>query len=149
MNNLITIFQNYCTAKGWEYHYGNQYTLNLIDTRGEMTLPCNDKIYFLNELNEESFVTTSAGQTKETLNVGRFLLVVHSDFDKSFYNEKNDLENSRYKDNIEPLRIKVIEFINSFVCTDTEIRNFKMIPVINQKDINFDGWLINYNIVTK
>ena len=148
MENVISIFSKYCATKNWEYHYGTSTILNLIDTGSNYQL--NEKsIYFLNTLNREEPVLNSIGNIDRLRNTGSFLFAVKADLDKSFYNEKGQLETSKYVEYIEPLRQHLYQMVKDFVCSDVSIVSFNLFPAIDEKDINFDGWLVNYVIETK
>jgi hypothetical protein len=148
MDNVIKLFSDYCETKEWVYHYGTSTMLNLIDTGSGFELDA-DKIYFLNTLNREEPVFNSIGNVTKIKNTGSFLFAVKSDLDKSFYNEKGQLLTSKYVKYIEPLRLHLYQLIKDIACTDNSITSFSMFPAIDEKDINFDGWLINYVIETE
>jgi hypothetical protein len=132
---IISFFKQFCTAKGFSYHYGNQAVLNLIDSENEFT---GDKVYFLHDLNRESMVPNRYGRLERVTHTGGFMLVVPSDMDDTFKN--------KYSNNIEPLRTHLVELLRDIGCSSFIVDRFDLLPIYDAKDINFDGWAVNYQI---
>lgn len=144
IQDLVTIIDNYCVANDINYHYGTQKILNLIDRSDEFT---GSGTYFLHDINRVESLFTSIGKVRATRNTGQFMLVIPNALDEQFYNESNSENDSKYKDLIQPLTDWLNAFQNSFACSSVvSIQTFSRIPVTDVKDINFDGWLVNYVI---
>ena len=131
----MKIFEDFCTAEELTYHYGTQNVLNIIDRRNDFTGQC---VYFLHDINRETPILTELGRIQAISHSGKFMIVVPSDFDKQF--------EDKIKDNVEPLRIYLQKLLSKIACSDNTVRRFSYIPVVDVKDINFDGWLVDYQI---
>ena len=144
IQDLVTIIDNYCVANDTKYHYGTQKILNLIDRSDDFT---GSGTYFLHDINRVESLFTNIGKVRATRNTGQFMLVVPNVLDEQFYNESNVDNDSKYKDLIQPLTDWLNDFQNSFACSSiVTIQTFSRIPVTDVKDVNFDGWLVNYVI---
>lgn len=144
IQDLVTIIDNYCVANDTKYHYGTQKILNLIDRSDDFT---GSGTYFLHDINRVESLFTNIGKVRATRNTGQFMLVIPNVLDEQFYNESNVDNDSKYKDLIQPLTDWLNDFQNSFACSSiVTIQTFSRIPVTDVKDVNFDGWLVNYVI---
>lgn len=144
IQDLVTIIDNYCVANDTKYHYGTQKILNLIDRSDDFT---GSGTYFLHDINRVESLFTNIGKVRATRNTGQFMFVIPNVLDEQFYNESNVDNDSKYKDLIQPLTDWLNDFQNSFACSSiVTIQTFSRIPVTDVKDVNFDGWLVNYVI---
>lgn len=147
MTNWVRVLEKYCSDNQIEYHYGTRNVVNLIDTSSQFTGEQNGLIYLLHDLDKKDPVYNT---TKTNINghyhSGKMMLVVKSDLDKAFFNEKYNQLLSKYTENIEPLEIVLLDLQKYYGCKDVEFLTFSQIPISNQLDINFDGWLINYRV---
>ena len=138
MKDIVEIFKDYCTLKGFEYHYGNKNVLNIIDTMPNYTGLIDDLIYFLHE-DRKGFIDKANSISSQSLTwSGKFFLVKKSDLNNSFEN--------KYLTNIKPL-INVFQQIEKhYSCTEIEIIEFSFIDVTDAFDENMDGILCDYKI---
>lgn len=132
----MILFKNYCTANNITYRYGTQNVLNLIDRRNDFT---GTGIYFLHDLNRETAQLTNMGREDGVIHSGKFMLVVPSDIDLDF--------ETKMTVNVEPLRVHLRGLLSSIACTNSMVNRFSFIPIVDFKDVNFDGWVVDYQIL--
>lgn len=143
MRDFTRILKDYCDNNNISYHYGRKDSLNLL--RSELEV---GKVYMLHEASpRRSVMNSTKTQIIGYEFIGKFFLVVNSNIDQHYFNEKGGADvDSKYTQNIEPL-LNLQETIgNSFGCSDLEINQWECIDVVNVLDANKDGLLVTYNV---
>lgn len=146
MKDFTRILQEYCDANSISYHYGRTSNLNLL---GSDLL--DGQVYMLHEASpRRAIMNTTKTLIEKYEFIGKFFLVVKSDFDQHYFNEKDGAEvDSKYVANIEPL-LNLFESIgnNLLGCGDYEVNQWECIDVVNVLDVNKDGVLVTYNVTS-
>lgn len=141
MTDIVRIFQDYATNKGWVYDYGSQYAINLIE-QGYTWTGLESTIYFLHEFRRGSRIDNNTMKYD-----GTFYLLVHSDMNQNFFSEVGTVAEGKYENNIEPLVTDVYNsFWNDFYCSQMEVLSTNFIDVTNFLDANTDGIKIDYSV---
>lgn len=145
MRDFTRILQDYCNDNNISYHYGRMSNLNLL--RSDLI---DGQIYLLHEASpRRAIMNTTNTQIDRFEFVGKFFLVVKSNLDQHYFNEKQGNEpESKYTANIEPLLNLFTGLGNYFGCTDLEINQWECIDVVNVLDVNKDGVLVTYNVTS-
>lgn len=143
MKDFTRTLQEYCTANSISYHYGRKANLNLLQSDLD-----EGKVYMLHEASpRRSNLNTTKTLIESFTFVGKFFLMVKSNIDMPYFNEKQaDDSTSKYTTNIEPLLNTFQDIGNSFGCTDFEIEQWEAIDVVNVFDANRDGILVTYTV---
>ena len=148
MTNFVRILEKYCIDNGIEYQYGSRNVTNILDTAQSHTGLVEGLIYFLHDIDtKEANYNSTKTNIKGHTHSGRLMIVVKSNLDQPFFNEKYLPLLSKYTLNIEPLETVLYDFQVSYGCQNLEFQQFRQMPIINQLDTNFDGWLINYKVL--
>ena len=138
MKDIVEIFKDYCTLKGFEYHYGSKNVNNILDTRVNYTGLKDDLIYFLHDY-RKGFIDESNSISSQSFTwSGSFFLVKKSDLNDSFEN--------KYLKNIKPLIYVLQQIEKHYSCTEIKIIEFSFIDVTDAFDVNMDGILCDYKI---
>lgn len=129
---MYEFLKNIAEDNNWVFEYSRSDYQNLYD---EMT---NDEVHlFVDPITTDSNFSESGFQEKTYS--GKMMILVGSDIDEDYQ--------TKYDENIKPLIDGALQIlIDTLVCADAEINQFKTTEVINLFDFNLDGILINYNI---
>lgn len=148
MTDFVRILQQYATAKGWIYSYGRKSNLNLLAATTDLE---NQKIYLLHEASPRKPQKNATGTgIQSILFTGYFFLMVKSEQDMPYFNEKhNDEAQSKYSLYIEPLLQEYLGMMKSFMCDDMDVKVFEAIDTVNLFDENRDGILVTYQVEIK
>ncbi len=145
MIDIVRIFENISIQREYQFHYGNESNLNLIDPNVHNQNLDIDKAHVL------MFPPTRGGYNfkKGFRNYkGMFLLVLPDSFAQDYYNNSQSVETKdKFSYRIEPL----IDACNKFerdlyFCEGFEILDFNSVEVVDLLDANFSGLRINYSL---
>lgn len=134
--------EQYCQQNGWHFEYGRSDFHNL-EVRDDNALfylfldPITQEIKF-NEYNQATNYTEQ----------GRFLLVMHSDFDRVYHSQQsNDPAQGKYEKYIRPCKQALLGLLQGLTCLP-EVTPLKwtITEVINLLDNNFDGVLVEFTL---
>jgi hypothetical protein len=147
MRDFTRILQDYCSANNISYHYGRMSNLNLL--RSDLV---DGQVYLLHEASpRRAIMNTTKTLIEKYEFVGKFFLVVKSNLDQHYFNEKQGAESeSKYEANIEPL-LNLFESIGNTLLgcgDDYEVNQWECIDVVNVLDVNKDGVLVTYNVTS-
>jgi len=144
MTDLVGILETHAATLGWSFSYGNKANQNLL--RSNLTL--TDKYMLLDPITRVKSKSEFGGTGEVTFS-GSFMLVVKSNLDNVYHNQKEVVATSgKYKSNIEPLLTQVELLENLLDCSQYEITGWSIIDVINQLDANLDGIIVTFSIKT-
>ena len=138
MKDIVRIFEEYATAKSYEYHYGDKAVLNIIDTNINYTGLIDGIIYFLHEYRKGSINKGQSVISQSMDYTGKFFLVKKSNL--------NQIHDEKYVQNIEPLIQAFAQMENYFGCTNIDIQELNFIDVTDVLDENMDGILVEYKV---
>jgi len=146
MSDFVQILEQHATTLGWGFSYGNAANRNLF--RSDSIV---DKIYLLLDPVTRSHVGSSTGGIGETTFSGSFMVVVKSNLDNNYHNQKGqDKTQGKYEKNILPLLTSLGSLKSLIDCSDYEILpgGWVVIDAINALDANMDGVIITYGVKT-
>lgn len=140
MADLVRILETYCNANDIVYSYGSKSHLNLLEGREELT---EDKVHLLLfPVRRGQFNRDSASRLVN----GSFFYVMPDNFDRHYFNERNQSVNeSKYALKIEPLitYLTAIElYLNS--CAELDVLNFESVEAIDVLEANLTGFFVTY-----
>lgn len=137
--DIVKYIEQEVETLNWIFSYGNTANQNLIE--GEKDL---DGIYFLLDpvITDEPDVSEFGGDGDVTHEL-RFLLLVQSDLDNVYFEQKGQLEgNGKYEKNILPLKTKLKLFKDVIDCSIYERSGWRQIEGIDMLGTNFDGIIV-------
>lgn len=137
--DIVKYIEQEVKALGWVFSYGNAANQNLIESEKDI-----DKIYFLLDpvITDEPNVSEFGGDGDITYSL-RFLLLVQSDLDNVYFEQKNQLEGEgKYEKNILPLKTDLKEFKDVIDCSVYERSGWRILEGINMLSTNFDGLIV-------
>ena len=140
MTDIVRIFENYSSNKGYVYDYGKQAVLNLLDTGSQWTGE-QDTIYFLHEFRRGSRVDNNTMRYD-----GTFYLVSHSTINQNFFQEVGTQAEGKYQTNIEPLINAFDAIWDFYYCTQLEVISTNFIDVTDFLSANTDGIKVDYSV---
>ena len=141
MTDIVRIFETYAQNAGYEYLYGRDKVINLLDTSQSWT-GLSDTIYFLHEFRRGERVDNN--KMKYT---GTFYFVLHSNINQGFWDEATDtVAEGKYAQNIEPFVNAYGALWNSYYCTQMEVLSTNFIDVTDFLDANLDGIKVDYSV---
>lgn len=141
-NDIVDIFQDYANTLEWFFSYGNDENKNLIYS----DLDTSKKYLLLDPVRRKKAFSEFGGSGISNYS-GRFLLVVKSNIDQSYYKNEDGVLSGKYIENIKPLINTEITKLEDLInCSDYRIDNWDLIDVSNLFDINLDGILVNFSI---
>lgn len=145
MTDLVDIFRGYAEGLGWLFSYGNSANRNLIVSN----LIVEQK-YFLLDTITRSKSNSEFGGTGEITFSGSFMLVVKSDLDNVYDNQKQqDRIKGKYTKNIKPLlETDLVLFENLVNCSQYEITSWSIVDAVNALDLNTDGVVVTFTVKT-
>ena len=145
MTDLVDIFRGYAEGLGWLFSYGNSANINLI--RSDLT--AGQKYFLLDTITRVKTKSEFGGTGEVTFN-GSFMLVVKSNLDNVYDNQKGqDKTDGKYQKNIKPLiETDLVLFEDLIDCSDYEITSWSMIDGINLLDVNMDGVIVTFTVKT-
>lgn len=131
---MYEIFKDICNIKGWDFHYARKDYQNLFRNEEDLQKvfffldPVNEDVNF-NSLNVISSVTYS----------GYFFVGMSSMLQQNY--------NDKYQNTIKGLKEMLKTLISdSLPCLELNINNWKCTEIVDTKDANLDGVVVNYNI---
>lgn len=146
MVDFVEILEGHATALGWKFGYGNAANKNLLQSNsvaGEISL--------LLDPVTRSHVGSENGGIGETTFTGSFMVLVKSNLDNVYHNQKNkDKTNGKYEKNIKPL-LEALSSLKSLIdCSDIEINTggWVVVDAVNALDANMDGIIVTYSVKT-
>lgn len=142
MKDITRVFEQWSEAQGFQYEYGQNANLNLLNSLEE------NKVYFLhNENRRRPRTSQTTGFGTGYSFSGNFFLVVQSDLDMPYYKEmQQDNCENKYEKNIEPLLKFIDDFVNFFACSEYTINSLEVIDITDLLDFNADGLVVTYAI---
>ena len=144
MIDFVKILEDHATTLGWQFSYGNKANQNLL-----ISDKVSDRIYLiLDPVTRVKAKSENGGIGEITFN-GSFLLLVKSNLDNVYHNQKNkDKTEGKYEKNIKPL-LDGLESLESLIdCSDVQILSWSVIDAINVFDANTDGIIVTYSTKT-
>ena len=146
MTDVVRIFENFSTEKGYKFTYGRKSVLNLFDG-GDLFDGALDNIYFLLEYRKgKPQKNTSGTTTKSIVYEGLFYLVKHSDLDQNFFDEVGTQAEGKYTTNIEPLLQILVGLDKHFGCSLNTYETIMFDDVTDFLDANCDGIMVNFKM---
>ena len=143
--DLVRVLETYCEANNIEFMYGSKSHLNLLES--EIT---GEKVHLLLFPVRRSTETNDYNTAiKANVYKGNFFLVVASNLDQHYFNEKEQpQETSKYTKNIEPLitKWKALENYLLGCVGELEVTQWESIDAIDVLDANKDGLWCTYSI---
>lgn len=134
-------FQEIATEHNWYFDYGRKDFHNL------ETAPNGQEFYLFLDPIEETKKFDDFSNEENTTYSGRFLLVLKSDFDRTYNDQsKNNEDEGKYQLYIKRCKEELKKIPQAFMCDDIYIKQWKIYEVINELSDNFDGVLVNYVI---
>ena len=146
MTDFVQILEDHATSLGWGFSYGNAANTNLF--RSDSIV---DKIYLLLDPVTRSHVGSINGGIGETTFSGSFMLLVKSNLDNNYHNQKGqDKSSGKYEKNILPLLDSLGSLKSLIDCSDVEILSggWVVVDAINALDANMDGVIVTYSVKT-
>lgn len=143
MADLVRVFETYCNDNNIEFRYGSKSHLNLLESDIDPT-----KVYLLLFPVRRKNQTGSLGvKIKDNTYSGNFFLVVGSNYDLHYFNEREqDESTSKFTVNIEPLITTFKALGNYLACQELELNQWDNIDAIDVLDANKDGLWCTYQI---
>jgi len=144
--DFVQILEQHATALGWGFSYGNAANRNLF--RSDSIV---GEIYLLLDPVTRSHVGSINGGIGETTFSGQFMVVVKSNLDNNYHNQKGqDKTTGKYEKNILPLLTSLGSLKSLIDCSDYEIlpSGWVVIDAINALDANMDGVIVTYGVKT-
>lgn len=142
MTDLVEIIENHCTNLNWYFSYGNKSNQNLLQSdrvEGQVYL-------LLDPITREKAKGEYGGSGVITFS-GQFLLVVKSNLDNVYHNQKGvEKINGKYEQNIKPLLTSLELLEDEIDCSNYNIDSWQIIDVVNALDVNTDGLLVTFKI---
>ena len=143
MTALVEILQSYATTYGWYFSYGNASNRNLLSS--DTTV---GKIYLLLDPVRRSIANSEFGGLGEATYSGSFMLLIKSDRDQQYHNQKDQLASTgKYEKNIKPMLDLLNTFNEDIACDDLQVNTWDIIDLVDVLDVNMDGLLVTYSIV--
>lgn len=142
MTDLVGVLEDYAVGLGWLFSYGNADNNNLLKSDR-----IADQIYLLLDPVTRVKAKSEYGGTGEIAFNGQFLLVVKSNLDNNYHNQKGqDKTTGKYEKNIKPL-LDSLEFLENIIdCSDYQIQTWSVVDIINALDANTDGVIVTYSL---
>ena len=145
MIDLVNIWRTQVKSMGWKFSYGNEANINLLGDEDAFEA---DKLYFLLDTIKRDPEFSEFGGTGEVEFSGNFMLVIKSDLDNIYDNQKEvDYTEGRYEKNIRPIIETDLVLFQDYVnCSDYEITSWSILDGINLLDINLDGVIVTFTV---
>lgn len=144
MEDLVGVLETYCDSLGWSFSYGNKANNNLL-----VSDKVEGKVYLLLDPITRIKSKSEYGGTGEIAFTGSFLLVVKSNLDNNYHNQKGqDKTTGKYEKNIKPLLVNLELLENVIDCSQYEIESWSIVDAINALDVNMDGIIVTFRIKT-
>ena len=136
-------FKTDAEGLGFKFSYGNAANKNLLASDRVA-----DEIYMLLDPIVRLRAFSDNGGEGITTFTGSFMLVVKSNLDQVYDNQKGQtVTDGKYQKNIKPLlETELVRLEDSINCSDYQITNWSIIDVVNALDANTDGVIVNYGI---
>ncbi len=143
MLDLVNVWRTKVESLEWHFSYGNAANRNLLQSDLEP-----DKLYFLMDTITRTKTTSEFGGTGEVEFSGNFMLVVKSDFDNVYDNQKDvTYTDGKYEKNIRPIiETDLVTFEDYVNCTDYEIVSWSFIDAVNVLNVNLDGVIVTFTV---
>lgn len=139
---MVEVFKNVAIENKWHFDYGRSdfHNLNKISAVAEYFL-------FLDPI-EENVVFSEYTAPVMRVFSGRFMLLMQSDFDRLYHSQQaTDEAEGKYHLYIKKCKENAM-LIAEALCGKYQIKQWKMLEVINLFDENFDGVLVNFQFET-
>jgi hypothetical protein len=142
MIDFVKILSDYCTQNGWLFSYGNASNRNLLSSD-----TAAGQIYVLLDPVRRSVSSSEYGGDGNYTFQGSFMMVVKSDRDQQYHNQKDQLSSTgKYEQNIKPLLDDADSFKKEVDCSNLDIGQWDIIDLVDVLDVNLDGILISYRV---
>ena len=144
MIDIVGILENYSGTLGWSFSYGNKANNNLLQSN-----KVENQIYFLlDPVTRTKNKSEFGGNGRISFN-GQFLLVVKSNLDNVYHNQKDKVKtDGKYEKNIKPLLTQLELLENELDCSDYQIEEWSIVDAVNALDVNTDGLVVTFRIST-
>lgn len=138
--DVVKYIQTEVEALGWTFSYGNKANQNLLESNKDLS-----EIYFLLDPVETDEPNTSEfGGDGDITHTIRFMLMVKSDIDNVYFEQKNvELGKGKYDKNILPLKTQLKLFKDVIDCSIYERTGWRTVEGINILSANLDGLIVN------
>ena len=144
MTDFVEILEDHATTLGFEFSYGNRANINLFRSDS-----IADKVYLLMDTVLRKHAGSEFGGDGEVTFSGNFMLVVKSNLDNNYHNQKGqDKTTGKYEKNIKPLLASTDTLKGWIDCSAYEVLNWVVIDAINALDANMDGVVVTYSVKT-
>lgn len=145
--DLVRVLETYCNDNDIIFMYGSKSHLNLVQREEGLDA---DKVHLLLFPVKRISKSNDLGiRIKANEYVGQFFLVVNSNMDLHYFNERNqDQATSKFTTNIEPLITQHTAIGNALLgCNySLEVEQWDCIDAIDVLDANLDGIWCNFKI---
>ncbi len=143
MTDLVNVWRTQVESLNWYFSYGNAANRNLLSSDLEA-----DKLYFLMDTITRDKETSEFGGTGEVTFTGNFMLVIKSNLDNVYDNQKDvAYTDGKYDKNIRPIiETNLVEFEDYINCSNYEITSWSFIDAVNVLDMNLDGVIVTFTV---
>lgn len=136
---MKTFFEQIAQDNDWFFSYGQQEYINLEETDKEMRL-------YIQPI-EETPVYSPMNNIESTTYSGRIMLLVKSNLDDMYDAQlQNDKNLGRYEAHIKRCKQELSKITSPLLCSGYQIKQWKIMELINMFDENTDGVLVNFSI---
>lgn len=145
MIDLVNIWRTQVKSMGWYFSYGNSANRNLLGDEDGFVA---DKLYFLLDTITRGKEFGEFGGTGDVTFSGNFMLVIKSDLDEVYDNQKDiAFTDGKYEKNIRPIiETSLVAFEDYVNCSDYEITSWSYIDAVNVLDLNLDGVIVTFTV---
>jgi len=146
MTDLVNIWRTQVEdVHDWYFSYGNASNRNLL---GDQEGFQSNKLYFLLDTITRVPTFSENGGRGDISFSGNFMLVVKSDLDQIFDNQKEQVyTDGKYEKNIRPIiETNLVAFEDYINCSDYEITSWSFIDAVNVLDLNLDGVIVTFTV---
>lgn len=133
---MYSKFKEIAVDNEWEFFYARRDFLNLEADEGK-----EDKVHLMVDPIAIQNQFDEYGSLDGKTYSGHFMLLMSSEFNESSYQD-------RYEEYIKPLLLEAEEeLMDGFACSDFTLSFWQSVEIINAFDFNYDGLIINYQIM--
>lgn len=135
-------FESIAEDLDWYFDYGRKDYHNLYDQKDGKTFK-----FFLDPITEDDKIS-ELGNTESITFEGYFMILMNSTLDKVYDAQlDSDKSTGRYENYIKRCKEQADALKKILACNEYEIKRWKKTEVINLFDTNFDGVLVNFQII--
>lgn len=142
MTDFVGVLETHAEGLGWIFSYGNKANLNLLASDSVS----GRKYLLLDPISRNKAKTAQGGDGGVTFS-GTFLLLVKSDLDNVYHDQKGQAQSEgRYEKNIKPLLTELESLEDLIDCSEYEITSWQILDAINALDVNLDGVIVTFTV---